>query len=185
MKPAAHKPISLKLSFTRHSDIGVIPTTWMNGSQIICALYLSWIIYLTVSIYFNSCFSNLEHRPSVKHFISQFLNLIYSVGLFGRMISLSQGRNIHTDTEKTQTFLSRVGFELTFRVFEPVKTSHALDRAPRWSDCVTIACMNQAMALTTGHWFLMRLHGSKGEKGKDYREDFTMKSLVIYTLHQS
>jgi hypothetical protein len=41
----------------------------------------------------SSCFSHLEHRASVKRFVSlQFLNLIQSVGLFGRGISPSQGR---------------------------------------------------------------------------------------------
>jgi hypothetical protein len=44
---------------------------------------------------FYSCYSHLEHRPPVKHFVSlHFLNLRQSVGLLGREISPSQGRYI-------------------------------------------------------------------------------------------
>jgi hypothetical protein len=40
--------------------------------------------------------SHLEHRASVKRFVSlQFLNLRQSVGLLGRGISPSQGRYVH------------------------------------------------------------------------------------------
>jgi hypothetical protein len=40
-----------------------------------------------------SCCSHLEHRASVKRFVSlQFLNLRQSAGLLGRVISPSQGR---------------------------------------------------------------------------------------------
>jgi hypothetical protein len=40
-----------------------------------------------------SCCSHLEHRASVKRFVSlQFLNLWHSVGFLGRVISPSQGR---------------------------------------------------------------------------------------------
>jgi hypothetical protein len=43
--------------------------------------------------YFFFCFSHLEHRTSVKRFVSlQFLNLTQSVRLLGRGISPSQGR---------------------------------------------------------------------------------------------
>jgi hypothetical protein len=41
----------------------------------------------------GSCCSRLEHRASVKRFVSlQFLNLRHSIGLLGRVISTSQGR---------------------------------------------------------------------------------------------
>jgi hypothetical protein len=44
-----------------------------------------WLVY-------SRC-SHLEHRASVKRFVSlQFLNLTHSVGLLGRVISSSQGR---------------------------------------------------------------------------------------------
>jgi hypothetical protein len=44
-----------------------------------------WLVY--------SCCSHLEHRASVKRFLSlQFLHLRHSVGLLGRVISPSQGR---------------------------------------------------------------------------------------------
>jgi hypothetical protein len=46
--------------------------------------------------FFYSCCSHLEHRASVKRFVSiQFLNLRQSVGLLGRGISPSQGRYLH------------------------------------------------------------------------------------------
>jgi hypothetical protein len=50
------------------------------------------------------------------------------------MISLSQGRYLHTGQHKqckiTQTFMPRVGFEPTIVVFERAKTVlHALERA--------------------------------------------------------
>jgi hypothetical protein len=42
-----------------------------------------------------SCCSNLEHRSSVKRFVSlQFLNLRHSVELLRRVISPSQGRYV-------------------------------------------------------------------------------------------
>jgi hypothetical protein len=62
----------------------------------------------------------------VKRFVSlQFLNLIHSVGLLGRVISPSQGRYL----TQTQTTMPRVGFEATILAFERAKTAHALDRA--------------------------------------------------------
>jgi hypothetical protein len=54
-------------------------------------------------------------------------------GLLGRMISPSQGRNLHrtTQTQKRrgQTTTPQVGFEPTTPVFKPAKTFHALGRA--------------------------------------------------------
>jgi hypothetical protein len=45
-----------------------------------------------IIIFFCSCCSHLEHRASVKRFVSlQFLNIAHSVGLLGRRISPSQG----------------------------------------------------------------------------------------------
>jgi hypothetical protein len=53
--------------------------------------------------FFYSCCSHLEHRASVKRFVSlQFLNLRQSVGLLGRGISPSQSRYL-TQTEYTKT----------------------------------------------------------------------------------
>jgi hypothetical protein len=55
---------------------------------------VGWLVY--------SCYPHLEHRASVKRFISlQFLNLRHSVGPLGRVISPSQGlyltnTDIHT-----------------------------------------------------------------------------------------
>jgi hypothetical protein len=57
-----------------------------------------WLVDLA-----DSCCSHLEHRISVKRFVSlQFLILRHSIGLIGRVISLSQGRYL-TQTEWTQS----------------------------------------------------------------------------------
>jgi hypothetical protein len=57
----------------------------LNYGYLIRVHWLVWLVY--------SCCSHLEHRASVKRFVSiQFLNLRHSVGLFGRVISPSQGR---------------------------------------------------------------------------------------------
>jgi hypothetical protein len=82
-----------------------------------------WLVY--------SCWSHLEHRASVKRFVSlQFLNLRHSVGLLGRVISPSQSRYLtQTYYKHTQTSMPRVRFEPTIPGFERAKTVHALDRA--------------------------------------------------------
>jgi hypothetical protein len=78
----------------------------------------------------NAVFFFLEHRASVKRFVSlQFLNLRQAVGLLGREISPSQGRNLE------QTSMPRVGFEPTIPAFEGAKTFHALDRADTVIGC--------------------------------------------------
>jgi hypothetical protein len=87
--------------------------------------YVGWLVSLVYS-----CCSHLEHRASVKHFISlQFLNLRHSVGLLGRVLSPSQGRYLTQTRESTQTSMPRVVFETTIPAFEQAKTVHALDRA--------------------------------------------------------
>jgi hypothetical protein len=82
---------------------------------------------LIIIIY--SCCSHLEHRASVKRFVSlQFLNLRHSVGLLGRVISPSQGRYLtRTQNKHKQTSMLRVRFEPTIPAFERAKTVHALD----------------------------------------------------------
>jgi hypothetical protein len=87
------------------------------------ALMVGWLVY--------SCCSHLEHRASVKRFVSlQFLNLKHSVGLLGRVISPSQRRYLaQTHNKYRETSIPRVGFEPTILAFERVKTVHASDRA--------------------------------------------------------
>jgi hypothetical protein len=52
---------------------------------------VGWLVF--------SCCSHLEHRASVKRFVSlQLLNPRHSIGLLGRVISTSQGRYL-TNTE--------------------------------------------------------------------------------------
>jgi hypothetical protein len=66
----------------------------------------------------------------MKRFVSlQFLNLRQSVELLGRGIMPSQDNYLtQTQNKLRQTFMPRVGFELTIPVFERAKTFHALDR---------------------------------------------------------
>jgi hypothetical protein len=80
---------------------------------------------------FYSGSSQLEHRASVKHFVSlQFLNLRQSIGPLGRGISPSQGRYLtQTQNKHNQTSMHWVAFEPTIPVSERAKTFHALDRA--------------------------------------------------------
>jgi hypothetical protein len=85
-------------------------------------------------IYLCSCCFHLEHRASVKRFVSfQFPNLRQSVGLLGRGISPSHGRYLHwttqTQNKRRQTFMPSVGFEPAIPAFEWAMTFHALDPA--------------------------------------------------------
>jgi hypothetical protein len=78
------------------------------------------------------CCSHLEHRASVKRFISlQFLNLRQSVGLLGRGISPTQGCFLHrttqTQNKRRQTSMPWVGFEPTIPAFERAKIFYAVD----------------------------------------------------------
>jgi hypothetical protein len=58
-------------------------------------------IHLSIYLSIYSYCSNLEHRASMKRFVSfQFLNVRQSVGLLGREVSPTQDRNLH---RKTQT----------------------------------------------------------------------------------
>jgi hypothetical protein len=84
---------------------------------------VGWLVY--------SCCSHLEHRASVKRFVSlQFLNLRHSLGLLRRVISPSQGRYLtQTQNKHQQTSMPRAGFEPTIPAFERAKTVHDLDRA--------------------------------------------------------
>jgi hypothetical protein len=90
-----------------------------NGSKFIFILKYRKIKYFLFSkklLYLYSCCSHLEHRASVKRFVSlQFLNLRQSVGFLGRWISPSQGRCLHmttqTQNKRRQTSMSCMGFE--------------------------------------------------------------------------
>jgi hypothetical protein len=88
-----------------------------------------WLVY--------SCCSHLEHKASVKRFVSlKFLNLRHSVGLLGRVIVPSQGRYLtQTQNKHKKTSMPRVGFEPTIPAFERAKTVHALDRAATVIGC--------------------------------------------------
>jgi hypothetical protein len=75
-----------------------------------------WLVY--------SCYSHLEHRTSLKRFVSfQFFNLRHLVGLLERVISPSQCRYL------TQTSMPRLGFQPMIPAFDEAETVHALDCA--------------------------------------------------------
>jgi hypothetical protein len=99
--------------------------SYHDSSWTVSGLPLHWLVY-------SSC-SHLEHRASVKRFVSlQFLNLRHSVGLLGRVISPSQGLYLtQTQNKHRQISMPRVGYEPRIPVFERAKTVHALDRAGR------------------------------------------------------
>jgi hypothetical protein len=72
----------------------LVSTRMMITDNKLVGWLVGWLVY--------SYCSHLEHRASVKHFVSlQFLNLRHSVGLLGRVISPSQGhyltQRINTD----------------------------------------------------------------------------------------
>jgi hypothetical protein len=84
-------------------------------------LFFSFVVVFVV-VY--SCCSRLEHRASVKHFVSlQFLNLRQSVGL-GRVVSPLQGRYL-TQTDIHASSGIRTD-DPSVRVSED---SHALERS--------------------------------------------------------
>jgi hypothetical protein len=73
---------------------------------------------------------------------------------FGRGISLSQGRYLHTGQHKhTQTSMPQVGFEPTIPVFEWAKTVHALDRAATVIGCTVFITNKYITVWTQIHQF--------------------------------
>jgi hypothetical protein len=88
---------------------------------------LHWLVY--------SCCSHLEHRASVKRFVSlQFINLRHSVGLLGRVISPRQGRYVtQTQNKHKQTSMPLVGIQPTIPAFERTETCHILTARPLWT----------------------------------------------------
>jgi hypothetical protein len=65
------------------------------------SMFLSISIHPSIYQSVYSCYSSLEHRASVKRFVSlQFLNLRQSVGLLGQGTSPSQGRYLYTGQHK-------------------------------------------------------------------------------------
>jgi hypothetical protein len=100
------------------------------GSQRLTAWAMAWPKWnllrnlWLVSCLVYSCCSHLEHRTSVKRFVSlQFLNRRHSIGLLGRVISSSQGRYI----TQTQNKHGHPCLEWdSNRAFKRPKTVHAL-----------------------------------------------------------
>jgi hypothetical protein len=117
-----------------------------------------------------SCCCHLEHRASVKRFVSfQFLSLRL-VRLLGRWISPSQApylrRATKTQNKRRQTSKPLVGFELTIPVFERAKTCHALETAHRdrlYRYCVTWFILSSPAKSYTG---LDLEHASRNQLSK-------------------
>jgi hypothetical protein len=78
--------------------------------------------YLSVSLSLSlsSCCSHLEHRSSVKRFVSlQFLNPKRAgVTLWTWDQPVARPLPVQTQNKHTQTFMPRVGFELLIPAFE-------------------------------------------------------------------
>jgi hypothetical protein len=90
-------------------------------------LYVRWYCTHCLSLALSlslclSCCSQLQHRASVKRFVSLRCLNPKTIG----RISPSQGRYLHT--EQKQTSMPQVGVEPAIPVFERAKTFHALDR---------------------------------------------------------
>jgi hypothetical protein len=128
----------INVIFTKTTSVN-IPPSWSSIYLLWLRLFLLFYLDLLLcrwliqacgwwSVY--SCCSYLEHRASVKRFVSlQFLNLRHPVGLLGRVISPSQGRYLtQTQNKYKQTSMSRLGVEPTFPALERAMTFHALDR---------------------------------------------------------
>jgi hypothetical protein len=127
-------------------------TTWYHILPSHCCQNLKSNIFKLSScdvffLYLYSCCSRLEHRASVKRFVSlQFLNFRQSVGFLGRVISPSQSRYLHTEQHKTQnkrrrTSMPCIGLETTIPVFERMQIFHALDRAATVIGMWRFTCM--------------------------------------------
>jgi hypothetical protein len=121
--------------------------------------FVGWLV--------DFCCSQLEHRASVKRFVSlQFLNLTHSVRLLGRVMNPSQGRYLtQTQNKDKQTSMPPVGFETTIPVFKRTKTVHALDRAATVIGTCMITCKyievelmqcDDYYQLTVASWWLVR-----------------------------
>jgi hypothetical protein len=122
-----HQPVGIFCLFCglRSNQLRIIHNLFSNFWS---TEYLSWstVTFLSLSIYGSIALVDL----------GRFFNfLIYTqfVRLFGREISPSQGRYLHTEQHKqnkhTRTSMSRVGFKPTIPAFERAKTVHALDCA--------------------------------------------------------
>jgi hypothetical protein len=93
---------------------------WLDGWLV--GWMVGWLVY--------SCCSHLEHRASVKRFVSlQFLNLRHSVGLLGQVISPSQGRYLTQTQKKHRHPCLDWGSNPRSQCSERAKTVHALDGA--------------------------------------------------------
>jgi hypothetical protein len=103
---------------------------WISESFIITSIW-------GISIYLSACLSvclSRAYSPRGRWSLFQFLNP-YTVGrppwTGDQPVSrpLPTHRTTQTENKRTQTSMTRVGFEPTIPVFQRAKTVHALDRA--------------------------------------------------------
>jgi hypothetical protein len=102
------------------------PTEKINGRQMCVGIAWKYMsMYVSISLY--SCCFHLEHRASVRRFVSlQFLNIRQSVRLLRWGISPSQGRYLHRTTQ-TQT---------NIHALSGIRTHGAGVRASEASSCL-------------------------------------------------
>jgi hypothetical protein len=94
-----------------HKETGLqwwdVHSSFMNISTffflllLLLLFFFFFFFFFFILFLFCPCCSHLEHRASVKPFVSlQFLNVRQTVELFGRGISPSQGLYLHTEQHK-------------------------------------------------------------------------------------
>jgi hypothetical protein len=100
----------------------------MHSTALSCGMH---VFFFFVFFFLYFCFAHLEHRASVKRFVSlQFLNVRQLVGLLGRGIRPLQSRYLtQTQNKHKRPYMPWVRFEPTILVFERAKIFHAVDRA--------------------------------------------------------
>jgi hypothetical protein len=82
---------------------------WLKIHPLVHSFYPISYCLVCLSVYLFSCCSHLEHRASVKRFVSlQLLDLGQSIGLLREGISSSQGRDLHRTTQTNIHALSGV-----------------------------------------------------------------------------
>jgi hypothetical protein len=153
--------------------VAVSPVLQRTDPHITLLLYLFLFLFL-----YPSC-AHLEHMESVKRFVSlQFLNLIHSVWILGRGISPSQGRCLtQPQNKRTQTSMSRVGFEPTIPVFERAKTLRALQSAATVIGSLKVQDTQNAVPYTVAGYTVTHLCRNRKKSERDYWPKTQMRDM--------
>jgi hypothetical protein len=95
--------VPLPSLFVSHSTVRIVVCMSISIYLSVCLSVCPCVclsVCLSIYLCIYSCCSHLEHRASVKWFLSlQFLNLRQSVELLGWGISPTQGRYLHKTTQ--------------------------------------------------------------------------------------